>query len=80
MLCYAVKVPFSAFQAGNESDSTAVTLPVNAEFELLPRRRDSLLGMVHIAWQGREYAIFEKDLHQKCTSSHQRQQAVPNPA
>jgi hypothetical protein len=63
---YRVRTPFSAFLARRESESTAVTLPLGAELSLLTRRREALLGMVDVAWNGREYAIFERDLQQKC--------------
>jgi hypothetical protein len=70
MIQYRVKVPFTGFLFKLETESSAIVLPNGAVLYYLPiSNRKPLLGMRRVLWQGREYSIFEKDLHEKCEAS-----------
>ena len=67
MIQYRVKVPFTGFLFKLETESSSIILPSGAILHYLPiSNRKLLLGMVRVLWQGREYSIFAKDLHEKC--------------
>jgi hypothetical protein len=64
---YRVRVPFTGFLAKMETESSSVMLPTGATLEYLPiSNRKPLLGMAYVIWQGREYTVFEKHLHERC--------------
>ena len=50
------------------------TLPVGAVISPvdLPRGSEAYFGMIRILWEGREYMIFQNDLHQKCEPLRER--------
>ena len=64
---YRVTVPFTGFLSRLETESSSIILPTGAMLHYLPiSNHKPLLGMVRVLWQGREYSIFAKDLHEKC--------------
>ena len=64
---YRVRVPFTGFLAKLETESSSVMLPMGATLDYLPiSNRKPLLGMAYVIWQGREYSVFERDLHERC--------------
>jgi len=57
---YRIKAPIRAIL-----QKVAVMLPVGAILEETSQHSTTLFGMVSVAWGGRHYSVYPKDLYKK---------------
>lgn len=60
---YRLKASISAVLISSEDQKISTTIPVGAILHYLSHL-SVRLGTAHVFWEGKEYAISEKDLHQ----------------